>query len=434
MKRFLAIITKGFKFLFHNGLKATVRKTINYLDRKWNKSLLLVFEDAEVLAKSFYLPANKNLASAVSVVRVLKAVERRRNLSTGEKEKLLLVAVYFDGGYGDYLISANFFEYFRESFAGPDMYFDFYGADWLRDVYNYEIPNVRLLFHSDFSTDFASSGYDMVFKIAKRNQLLYANEERIKSINKPLFEYVQLCKKYIRENQDIFDANPRLDGLTSAESERTGRKRVQEPDIYGYFGISTDFKFHVRINEDEDSYLNSIGLKKQRFILIHRGWCSAENKGAHVKVWSLESCGDLIPRLKQSFPDYKIVLFGELASQAPCPDGADLNLLEKTTLDQAKILLKHAALLVDNEGGMVHLRHILKGGPSVVLFGPTSKAVFGYSENENISSSACDHWCEWQIPDWQYTCAKLGKPGHPCMDAITTDDVITAVGKILTFR
>lgn len=97
-------------------------------------------------------------------------------------------------------------------------------------------------------------------------------------------------------------------------------------------------------------------------------------------------------------------------------------------------IVNHAALLVDNEGGMVHLRHALRGGSSVVLFGPTSKAVFGYPENENISSSVCDHWCEWQIPDWQYVCARLGTPGHPCMDAIRTEDVLAAVHRVLDGR
>lgn len=431
MKRFLVKIKNGIMFLLHNGLVTTMKKTVNSLDRMWNKPLFLVVEDAEALAKAVYLPSDRKLKSASRVVRVLKTVDNWRNWSANGKETCLFVAVYFDGGYGDYLMSANFFEYFREKFAGPDVYFDFYGADWLKDVYNFEIPNLRLLSHSDFAFDYAGSGYDLVFKIAKRNQLIYADEERIEEISPSLFEYVQLCKKYIRENQKIFDANPRLDGLTSAESERLGRKRIQEPDIYGYFGVGIDFKIRIQINEDEDAYLDSIGLGKQKFILVHRGWCSAEDKGENVKVWSLESCGDLIPRFKQCFPDYKIVLFGELASQAPRSDGADLNLLEKTTLDQAKVLLKHASLLVDNEGGMVHLRHALKGGPSVVLFGPTSKAVFGYPENENISSSACDHWCEWQIPDWQYVCARLGKPGHPCMDAIRMEDVLAAAHRIL---
>ena len=343
----------------------------------------------------------------------------------------LRIAFKFEGGYGDYLICANFLEYFRERFGSPDICFDLYGSSSLKDIYNYEIPNVRVCPESDFNFDFDNAGYDLVFKIAKRNALLYADEDKITRIFPALFGYVQLCKKYRDENRRIFDANPELDSLTSAASEIKGLKRIQEADIYGYFGITEDFRFRLLIKENEDGYLKSLGLQKRKFILVHRGWYAKETGGVHVKTWSLESCSDLIPRLKATFPDYKIVLFGELASQSPKPDGSDLNLLEKTTLNQAKVLLKHAALLVDNEGGMVHLRHALHGGKSVVLFGPTSKVVFGYSENENISSSACGHWCEWMSPDWRYVCIKTGKHDHPCMDAITTDDVICAAKRCL---
>lgn len=40
--------------------------------------------------------------------------------------------------------------------------------------------------------------------------------------------------------------------------------------------------------------------------------------------------------------------------------------------EKLKVILKHAKLHIDSEGGLVHLRHAIKGGPSVVLFGPTS--------------------------------------------------------------
>ena len=344
----------------------------------------------------------------------------------------LHIAFKFEGGYGDYLICANFLEYFREKFSGDNIYYDLYGSGSLKDVYNYDIKNISVYPQNNFSFDFSDGKYDLVFKIAKRNQLLYSDDEKIQFLKPPLFDYILLCRKYMEENRRIFDANPELDSLTTAASEMKGLKRMQEADIYGYFGVEENFKFKILIKEDEKSYLKSIGLEPGNFILVHRGWFAEEKGGTHVKVWSLESCGDLIPQLKKNFPKYKIVLFGEHAFQAPSPDGADLNLLEQTTLNQAKVLLKHAAVLVDNEGGMVHLRHALRGGSSVVLFGPTSKSVFGYSENENISSSVCSQWCEWMTPEWRYVCTKTGERNHPCMDAITTNDVLEAVSRILS--
>ena len=165
---------------------------------------------------------------------------------------------------------------------------------------------------------------------------------------------------------------------------------------------------------------------------MHRGWDEFSAEGNfHVKAWSLKSCGDIIPKLKKRFPEYKLLLLGLHERQAPNPEGCDLNLIGKTSLEQVKVLLKHAACMVDNEGGMVHLRHALHGGPSVVMFGPTAPELFGYSENINLVSGACKQWCEWLFENWMYKCARTMESNHPCMEAITTDDVLEAVSKIL---
>ena len=345
------------------------------------------------------------------------------------RDNSIKICFLFEGGYGDFLICANFFEHFKNKFAHDYVHFFLYGTGGLKDIFNYEVPNVTVLDRKDFDFDF--SKYDIGFKIAKRNQLMYADKERLKELSPDLYEYVLLCEKYMEENRILFDMNPRLDGLNSAISIAQGKKRIQEADIYGFLGVTEEFKYTLLIKEDEGAYLQSLGLEPKKFILVHRGWDATYNMGEHVKAWSLQSCGDIIPQLKKRFSDYKIILFGVDRTQAPLADGVDLDLIGKTTLNQAKVLLKHAAVLIDNEGGMVHLRHALHGGSSVILFGPTSEKLFGYSENINLTSTVCSHWCEWLSSDWQYTCAMTGKNGHPCMDAITTADILDAVDKIV---
>ena len=340
------------------------------------------------------------------------------------------VAFLFEGGYGDFLLCANFFDYFRKKFGADNISFDLYGTGGLKDIFNYPIPNVAIFDRKDCPFD-NMARYDVFFKIAKRNQLMHADKERLLKYAPDLREYILMCEKYAQENKPLFEMNPRLDGLNSSVSIAQGKKRIQEADIYGFLGVTEDFKYEFLIKEDEDAYLKSLGLVSKKFILVHRGWDAAYNKGEHVKAWSIKSCGDIIERLKKEFPNYKIVLFGVDRQQAPSAKGADIDLIGKTTLNQAKVLLKHAAVLIDNEGGMVHLRHALKGGPSVILFGPTAKELFGYSENKNITSNVCAHWCEWLSEDWQYKCAKTGKNGHPCMDAINSSDIISAVKSIL---
>ena len=80
---------------------------------------------------------------------------------------------------------------------------------------------------------------------------------------------------------------------------------------------------------------------------------------------------------------------------------------------------------------MVHLRHALKGGRSVVMFGPTSSEFFGYSENENIVGNGCDTWCEWAVYNWQEGCLR-GYSNAPCMASIIPEKVMLSVEKIIT--
>ena len=406
--RFASLLTRAKASVKERGAFATAARCFLYVPRKIKRKLF---------AK----------AASAGEVSSKPCVESCAVANDGGNQ--ITVAFLFEGGYGDYLICANFFDYFRKKFGAENVFFYLYGTGGLKDIFNYEIPNVSIYDRNE--CDFSFLKYDAAFKIAKRNQLMRANKERVKRFAPSLYEYLLLCEKYMAQNKLLFDMNPYLDGMQSALSVAQRKKRIQEADIYGFLGVTEDFKFNLLIKENESEYLNLLGLESKKFILVHRGWDAAYKEAEHVKAWSLKSCGDIIPRLKKKFPDYKVILFGVDRQQAPAADGADINLISKTTLNQAKVLLKHAAVLIDNEGGMVHLRHALRGGASVVLFGPTSKALFGYSENANISSNFCAQPCEWLSADWQYRCALTGERGHPCMDAITTDDVLQAVEKVL---
>lgn len=337
---------------------------------------------------------------------------------------IIRIAIKLEGGLGDYLINANWYEYFRAKYVDDTVFVDIFALS--KSILSI-LPNE--LYHTKvYAGKFLyEENYDGILDLVRIPVVLSADEEKIKQLSPKLHEYIALCKRYMDENRLVWQNLPFLDGFHTAKCVSKGVKRIQEADVYGYLGITEEYKFAIQIKEDENAYLHSLGLDASPFITVHRGWDGAYTKSEHVKAWSLASCGDIIIKLKEQFPGYKIVLFGISKEQAPSPKGADINLLGKTSLEQVKILLKHAACHIDNEGGMVHLRHALHGGPSVVLFGPTSVDLFGYSENINLTSGACRHWCEWLTNDWMFTCTKTGRSGHPCMDAITSDDVIRSM-------
>lgn len=331
------------------------------------------------------------------------------------------------GGYGDYLLFANYLSYFLEKFRNePIKVYLGYHIKTALTIFNYPIEKVELL--NAKSVNINPEEYDVAFHLCVFPKILNYDDKKVYKLSPMLKEYLDLCVTFYDENRMILDKHPALDGWGTARSIAKGIKRIQEPDVYGYLGINEKYKYKILIQEDEAKYLSSIGLKDSKYILIHRGWDGTSL--SNVKAWSEKSCGDIIPRLKKTFPNYHIVLFGSDKNQAPKNlNGLDINLVGKTSLEQVKVLLKYASILIDNEGGMVHLRHAVGAKPSVVFFGPTSDKLFGYSENINLNAHVCGHFCEWLTNDWPLRCPR--GEGVPCMEAISTNEVIDACKKII---
>ena len=99
-------------------------------------------------------------------------------------------------------------------------------------------------------------------------------------------------------------------------------------------------------------------------------------------------------------------------------------------MDDLLGLLQSAKLHISQEGGIPILRHVLKGGPSVVLFGPTDEKFFGYEENINITARTCPHPCEWLTKDWMKKCLRTNYQ-QPCMQDIKPKDVLSQIKRVI---
>lgn len=388
----LAYLIKSFKFsLKTTGIKNTIKLSIN------------------------------------AIVNIAKKIIKRPFLNNKNSKSKL--AILISGGYGDYLVIANWLEYMKKKIFQPEDNIDvFYHKKSALTIFPLNEPNIKF-----YPTDeYCCESYSITIFISSFPFIKNRNELMIKNFSPTLQNYLNKLKQFTLENKLECDLHPRLDSLISAKTIIAGKNRLQEPDFYNLLNISENYIYNLPIYEDEDKYLNELKIEKKKYILIHRGWDSSGGNNFHVKAWSLKSCFDLIPQIKQNYPDYKIILIGASRQQLPLSDNnADINLIEKTSIEQVKVLLKYAAVLIDNEGGMVHLRHAVHGGPSIVLFGATSPDLFGYSENINLTSNVCKHWCEWINNDWTSYCLKSRKKEALCMEAITTKDVINALKKII---
>jgi len=169
--------------------------------------------------------------------------------------------------------------------------------------------------------------------------------------------------------------------------------------------------------------LNKHGLVKGQYITISNGYDEdAQRPGNALITKVYPHFGDVAHLLKISRPDLKIVQIG--SSTSTLIQGADLNLINKTTLQEAATLIEHAALHVDNEGGLVHLASAL-GTRSCVVFGPTLADYFGYEGNINVAPRTCGG-CWWMEPTWMTNCVK-GHAHPPCMYTQQASDVAAQI-------
>jgi ADP-heptose:LPS heptosyltransferase/lipopolysaccharide biosynthesis glycosyltransferase len=109
-------------------------------------------------------------------------------------------------------------------------------------------------------------------------------------------------------------------------------------------------------------------------------------------------------------------------------DGVDLCLNGLTNLDTTALILKHALCHLDTEGGLVHLNRSVNGR-SVVMFGPTPVATFGYPQNINLAPAACKE-CFWTTQSWVLECPRKTS-GPECMAAYVPEKVAATVTKLV---
>lgn len=165
------------------------------------------------------------------------------------------------------------------------------------------------------------------------------------------------------------------------------------------------------------------------YITIHDGYdAGMQIEGPRsTKQWPLDSWVTLVKALKYQFPQYKII---QLGSKNGRPiDGVDQCLLNKTTITGAFEWLKHSRLHIDGDSGLVHAATKMSV-PCVVMFGPTPDYFYGYTQNVNLKSKACEGACYWIKENWMEKCV-LGYKSPKCMDDIDPEYVFEAAVRLL---
>lgn len=350
---------------------------------------------------------------------------KKAPLSNGKNLNSVPGSIVFkiSGGLGDHLVAANYIYAFKQKFGIAPENIIIYSGKSFRDyifmgitknIFNESDPSIDspalyieiIRFPRVITSNFDISIYhnDIELKQWIENQLLFEEQ------NRKYFEYAPFC-----------------DGESANLCINLGKKRINQPDITNDLGLEEKYLYKgIPVNT---TILDEYGLSGKEFITIHRGVDTDQVKDS-IKLWPLSYYNDLIKRLKEIFPGIKIVQLGVSHARCETMDEIDINLIEKTSLPDLGGLLQNARLHIDCEGGLVHFRHALLGGKSIVIFGPTSPDFFGYSENINIRSSTCPIPCEWLVKNWQDECLRKADK-RICMRNLHPDIVISELMKNL---
>jgi ADP-heptose:LPS heptosyltransferase len=336
----------------------------------------------------------------------------------------LKLALSFLGGQGDILIAFNYLFYLEKLFEHKNVIIDIF----LLQNYDFSIKNI-FVDNIYIKKNISYEDYDVVIRLARFPEILKCDLEKVERLAPGLIPLMEKYQKFKENYYKFFNYAPCCDTLAAIYSMCNGQKRIQQADIDGILGISARFKIVFFVKNRSD-ILKKFALDKVKFITLHRG-IDVEKKIINgSKIWSLEHYNELIALLKATYPQYTLVQLGASREYCRLMDGTDIELVGKTDLEDVKALMKYAALHIDGEGGMVHLRAALRGGKSVVLFGPTAVELFGYEENINIrAEGACAHWCEWVSDTWDNKCIKNNNI-HNCMKSITPTMVMNRLKKV----
>ncbi len=267
---------------------------------------------------------------------------------------------------------------------------------------------------------------DLYILIRRYPRVLKSIDRKVAILAPDIIDYLLLVKRFSIFHPDLLGIELLSDGKSVDYEKSVGHKRINQSDLYDNLVMGEEFSIIPSI---DPSLLSKFGLRNQLFITVHRGCDRKLFEQDNVKLWNEECYEQVISSIKESFPDLKIVLVGDEYERSNLIVSQDFDLLGKTDFEDLKCLLKNSLVHIDTEGGLVHLRHAVKGGPSVVIFGPTDPEFFGYAENINIRTDACPVPCEWKTLDWVANCSNKDK--KCCMSSITPEMIHEKVISIL---
>ena len=344
----------------------------------------------------------------------------------------LNVGFLLNGGIGDYIVILNYIYKFKQKYNNGNMIIDiFYDKNKkaAETLISSQIPDHRyFMMHDDIYENEIHRKYDIFIDVSRYPNITNRNIDKIRILTPKLIDYFIEIEKFQLTDPRLMDSIPVFDGQSAMIDKICNIKRIQQPDINGILKIKEEYEYPIEIKADEKEYLKKMNLENKKFIIIVSGADVNCGGTESNKLWGNDKYNLLLKKIKEKYPDIVTIQTGTNKNDYRF-EYIDRDLVCQTSLEDTIILLKKAYLLVGNEGGMVHLRHAVHGGTSLVLFSSTDEEFFGYSENINIRGTGCPYPCEWLYDNWQTKCDNVNK--FACMKSISVNMVMDEIDKYI---
>lgn len=342
--------------------------------------------------------------------------------------KRIRIAIILKGGLGDVLFGGIYANAFIKNFrvGSETSVYVAQSVEVIRTVFN-KISNIQF----EQLNTFNERNFDLVISLT----IMFPRVVKFSSFLKKksdLFEYILQLKQFEEKLTRILADDRQLNQLLWMLG--SGLNRLTALNIAGNLDINENFTLQVP-EAGYSIFERFPHLKNKKFITISRGVDAKNSYKDSIRLWSVKKYEEFIAEFKFTYPEYNIVYLGSDKASCEKIEGVDINLVGETSISELMVVLNESKIHFDGECGMVHLRHFICRKPSIVLFGPTSPKLKGYSENINIRNGcSCPlPMCEHILLDgkWANTCLKNTTARGACIESISVKQVMDAFNILL---
>jgi len=395
----------------------------------------IFWEEIKTKLLSLNVKSNKILFEKFKQIRTMHEQKTEYETNNGTKPDILRIALISICGFGDLLIVIFFALHLRKLLYKCNIVIDIHTRQNYINAIN-TIPYIDNCYSFKtyiqaeyYNYDTISNNYDIILGFEILAGVLKINLGKVHEFSPIFCDYLE---NLIKQHKLICPWLGRtflsyLRAKTCAEF--FGKNMLEQFNLQDILPYNRNSATYFEFAEQDFKILQKNKLEYKRYITI----CVTANIAYKncVKTWPLSYYRTLIDLIKAKYPYITIVQIGDSEDML---DNTDINLLNKTNLSEACVLLKNALVHIGNEGGLIHLTYFLNN-TCVLLAGSVAGDFYYYETNINIRSDfavkECKKDCVWIAEEWPFICIKNLSSIPKCMEMLYPELVFEKISEYI---